>query len=208
VPGETTAFHVRFLDGRWWPTVDWVRGADTGICAMVEQGDVAELAEAVSAGKAAQGGSSGGAFLIDEYGRVLVPASDSVGARVFVVGECSGPLRFEDPFAPGTTFDLFDDGGLEVGDAWERPYLGIRYQLSRYDELYFWLEDRSGAGKVAPPAQDPTLIANIRRIRPRGAVRFLVGPGGLAITKVPPLWEPRYVGRVDLRFWFEKEDLQ
>jgi hypothetical protein len=199
---------VRWLDGRWWPTVDWVRGDETGVCAMVEEGDAGRLVEAVNTGKAAQGGSFGGAFLIDEYGRVLVPASDGAGVGVFVVGECDGPLRFENPFVSGAVFDLFDDEKLELGDPWDRPYLGIRYQLSRWDELYFWLEDAAGASKIAPPAQDPTLIANIRRLRPTGPVRFLVGPGGVVITKAPPLWQPRYVGRLDRRMWFEKEELE
>jgi hypothetical protein len=208
VPGETTAFHVRWLDGRWWPVVEWPRDDGIGTCAMVAESDVQELVDAVNAAKAAQGGPPGGAFLVDEYGRVLVPAGDGAGAAVYVAGECRGVLRFEDPFTPGATFDLYDDSDLEPGDHWDRPYLGIRYQLSRFDELYFWLEGSTGAGKITPPLQDAGLVANLRRVRPYGAVRFLVGPGGVAITKVPPLWDARYVGRVDLDTWFQKEELE
>jgi len=57
-----------------------------------------------------------------------------------------------------------------------------------------------------PPAQDSSLVAKLREL-PYGPVRFLAGVGGVVITKVPPLWEPRYVGRLELRTWFAKEVL-
>jgi hypothetical protein len=187
--------------------VDWEREDEVGECAMADDGDVANLVAAVNAAKASQRAPAGGAFLIDEYGRVLVPASDGAGSSVYVAGECRGPMRFQNPFSPGATFDLFDDSGLQTGDAWDRPYLGMRYQLSKFDEVYFWHEDDTGGEKLLPPAQDADLIARVREIRPYGAVRFLLGPGGVVITKVPPLWSARYVGRVDLGTWFAKEDL-
>jgi hypothetical protein len=208
VPGETTAFHVRLMDGQWWPVVDWAVDDEIGHCAMVDQGDVGALAAAVNAGKAALRSRPGGSFLIDEYGRVLVPAHDGERSAVVVVAKCSGPLRFHDAFAPGTTFDLYDDRGLQCGDEWNRPYLGLRYNLSARGRLYFWHEDESGGRMIYPPAQDDALIAALRHLRPYGAVRFLVGPGGVVVTKLPPAWTPCYVGRVDLTTWFEKEALQ
>jgi hypothetical protein len=207
VPGETTAFHVRLVEGDWWPVVDWLLGDETGHCPMVDDDDAPALAAAVNAGKAALHAGLGGAFLIDEYGRVLVPAHDGKRASVVVVAECSGPLRFENAFQPGTVFDLYDDQGLESGDPWERPYVGLRHNLSRRDELYFWHEDAQGAQMLYPPSQDAALIASLRQLRPYGPVRFLAGPGGVVITKLPPAWEPCYVGRIDLAGWFPKEKL-
>jgi hypothetical protein len=207
VPGDTKVFHVRRIDGEWLPVVEWERAEGTGTCRMVDGPYVEFLAQAVNDGKAAQGAPPGGAFLIDEYGRVLVPARDGAAASVFVVGECTGSLRFHDPFSPGAVIDLYADDGLRVGDPWDRPYLGMRYQLSARNEIYHWNEDEAGAAKVVPPAQDPMMIASLRTVRPYGAVRFLVGPGGIVLTKLPPAWEPTYVGRLDLRTWFPKEQL-
>jgi hypothetical protein len=174
---------------------------------MVNGASAAALAESVNAGKVAQGSGPGGAFLVDEYGRVLVPSTDGPGSGVYVVGECSGPLQFHNAFDGGAVFDLYDDAGLDVGDPWDRPYVGTQYQLSKYDELYFWDEGVAGAQKLIPPAQDGSLVAQLRRIRPYGAVRFLLAPGGVVITKAPPLWEARYAGRLSLSTWFPKEAL-
>jgi hypothetical protein len=188
--------------------VDWAVDDEIGHCVMVDEGDVGALAATVNAGKAALGARPGGSFLIDEYGRVLVPAHDGEHAAVVVVAECSGPLRFHNAFAPDTRFDLYDDQGLECGDEWNRPYLGLRHNLSARGQLYFWREDDTGGQVIYPPAQDDELVAALRDLRPYGAVRFLVGPGGVAITKVPPAWKPCYVGRVDLTTWFAKEPLK
>jgi hypothetical protein len=174
---------------------------------MTGSDDVLALAEAVNEAKSAQGGSTGGAFLIDEYGRVLVPGGNGTNDDVFVAGECSGPLRFHNAF-DGNDFDLYADMDLQIGDAWNRPYIGVRYQLSKADELYFWDVGPAGSQKLTPPQQDASLVRALRLIRPYGPVRFLLGPGGVAITKAPPLWEPHYAGRLDLTTWFPKEALE
>lgn len=209
VPGEARAFHIERIDGEWRATARLDRDGYTGTCILAGDGDSSALVAAVNGGKAAQGAPPGGAFLVDEYGRVLVPSADGVGSSVFVVGECGGPLLFADPFEPGSVFDLYDDADLEPGDLWDRPYVGIRYQLSKYGELYYWDEEESGAEKLLPSSQDERLIASIRAVRgePWGAVRFLVGPGGVVLTKRPPDWEPCYVGRLDFDLWFPKEVL-
>ena len=205
VPGDTTTFHIRHINRAWWPVVDWAIQDEKATCPMVDGSDVDVLVDAVNNGKAALGGGPGGGFLLDEHGRVLVPPQDTRRGRVVVVGECSGPLRFHNSFKPGDIFDLYDDHGLTCGDPWDRPYIGVPHNLSAYGELYFWQEDTAGGHVVPPPVQDTRLRAALRALRPYGAVRFLVGPGGVAITKVPPRWEPRYVTRVDLTKWYPKE---
>lgn len=211
VPGETTAFHVRLVDGLWWPVVEWAFDGMTAECPMVESAGAAALTAAVNAGKALLGGGQGGSFLINEYGQVLVPASTPRDTRVAIVGECTGPLEFVDNAAGSGTFDLADDAALGAGDTWDRPYVGVPYQLSRRSELYFW-EESDGAGeKVLPWVQDRELIRSIRHLRGHGAVRFLAAYGGLVLTKVPvgdwpyERWEPCYVGRIDFSQWFAKE---
>src|SRR5690242_16038545 len=82
IPGQTTVFHVRWMNGEWWPVVDWRRGDDTGTCAMVARGDVGELVEAVQLGKRTLGVGAGGSFLINEFGQVLVPVNEQETTRV------------------------------------------------------------------------------------------------------------------------------
>lgn len=204
VPGETTAFHVRLLDGRWWPVAELDRNDERGVCRMVDDGDVAALAAAVNAGKSAMGNPPGGAFLVNEFGQVIVPAGAESG-RVVIVGECQGDFAFHDPF-DGGVFDMADGGGLTSGAPWHRPYVGIRHNLSARGQVYFAETGASGMRYVNPPTEPTALIAALRAIRPYGPVRFLVGSGGIVLTKVEPLWEPRYVGQIDFDCWFEKEE--
>jgi len=210
IPGETTAFHVREGANGWWPYVDWVIDDDRAECPMVDNPRARELAQAVHAGKRALGGRRGGSFLINEFGDVLVPSPLGDG-RVVVVGRWVGGLRFQDRHHPGAVFDLSDDRALVSGAAWDRPYLGVPHHLSALGEIYFWEQDFGGAGKLTPPEQDNALVQALRRIRPRGAVRFVVGCGGLVLTKVEVWqaglshWQARYVGRLNFKRWFKKE---
>jgi hypothetical protein len=205
IPGDTTVVHVRHTNTGWWPVIDWSIGHDTAHCRMVEAGDVVALVDAVLAGKRALGVSPGGAFLVNEFGQVLVPASDSQGTRVVIVGECSGPFTFKNPFEPGTVFDLGNGAALNHGDRWDRPYVGIPHNLSASGEVYFKLVNEHGIDWLKPRAQDAHLISALRALRPWGAVRFIVTVGGLVVTKVEPAWEPRYVGRINPSRWFAKE---
>jgi hypothetical protein len=211
VPGDSTVFHLRSLDGGYWPLVEWPQeDGETWTCPMVESPAATALAKAVKAGKQFHKSTGGGAFLINEFGQVIVP-SPNERARA-LVGVWSGPLKFVDP--DGDIFDLYDDEGLDPGDDWPWPYIGTRYNLSKFDEIYFWSDSDTEAGKELPAAQDGDLIDAVRDLRPRGAVRLMVGCGGVVLTKVSEgsgsrwdedLWIPTYVGRVDFRKWFAKE---
>src|SRR5436190_9904987 len=63
---------------------------------------------------------------------------------------------------------LFPYTTLFRSDPWERPYVGLQYQLSRYDELYCWHEDATGGTKLHPPSQDTAMIG--AQLRPAGRV--------------------------------------
>ena len=209
IPGEEAVFHVHFLRNRWTPSVRRMIGNETALCPMVDFDSAEALADAVNAVKRLLGGSGGGAFLVNEYGQVLVPSPSGDG-NVALVGECSGRMAFHDSFG-GSLFDLTDDQDLTLGDAWGLPYLGIPHRLSRTSELYFWHERQAGGWKVTPPVQDFSLIDALRTLRPQGAVRFGVAIGGLVLTKVPvgnwkePRWESRFMGRIDYKRWYLKE---
>jgi hypothetical protein len=208
IPGEGTAFHVRRHGNTWWPLVIWAAGDEIATCPMVASGPAVDLARSVNQGKRMLSAPDGGSFVINEFGQVLVPSSAGDG-RVALVGEWDGALEFTDPLHGGT-FDLAPGKPLVNGDLWERPYLGIPYHLSLRGELYFWDEDAREGAKRLPPVQDHELIDAIRALRPYGAVRFVVGSGGLVLTRMPAasrwtVWEARYVGRINYARWFAKE---
>lgn len=212
IPGETTALHVQRVDGKWRPVVKWALDDTTAVCPMRASDGATALASAVNRGKAFLSGGKGGSFLIDEHGQILVPASSRNDSCVAIVGECSGPLDFKNSAAGRGTFDLADDNDLNPGDIWDRPYVGVQHQLSRRGELYFWKEDADEGKKIFPQAQNGELIGALRRLRGHGPVRFVATYGGFALTKVPvgnlprQRWESRYVGRIDFRKWFRKEN--
>jgi hypothetical protein len=208
IPGERTAFHVRRHDHGWWPFAVWAAGDEIASCPMLVGGPAAALAQAVNRGKRLLGAPIGGSFLINEFGQVLVPSSAGDG-RVALVGEWDGALEFADTLRGGV-FDLAPAKPLVGGDRWDLPYLGVPYHLNLRGEIYFWNQDAHAAAKQLPPVQDHDLIDALRSLRPYGAVRFVVGCGGLVLTKTPAasrwtIWEARYVGRIDFERWFEKE---
>ena len=141
-----------------------------------------------------------------------MPAPDGRGKRL-LVGEISGPLLFDNPF-DGGVIDLSDDSGLEVGEDWNRPYVGLKSNLSARNKLYSWNTTGSYSEKESPPVQHYVLIERIRRIRESNGVRIVVNPWGLVLTKKPvagrwssdeSTWQPVYVGRIRRDKWFEKE---
>ncbi len=210
IPGDSTAFHIWFADGFWWPFILWRNEGYNVECFMEETGAAKVLAESVSAVKREQQGSGGGSFLINEFGQVIVPPWDGGLIRKYV-GDWTGPLRFKYPLRKGVSFDLCSDDGLSPGDPWVKPYLGVAYNLSVNDRIYF--KEQTAGQEVAryPPKDNDYLVRMLRRIRRRDAVRFLVLPRGIVLTKVPQGsgneedWVPHYVGRIDFEEWFEKE---
>jgi hypothetical protein len=208
IPGYEPVLHVRLSDGQWQPAAAWVASDEIGTCPMADHCAAAGLAAAVNAGKQLLGGYPGGSFVINEFGQILVPGSSGDG-RVALVGEWNGDLEFDDPLHGGT-FCLNCTEQLKPGDRWQRPYIGIPYNLSQRNELYCWVTNAQGGGKRLPPVQDGELINALRTVRSAGPVRFIVICGGLVVTKAPSpndwtTWEPRYVGRLDYNRWFVKE---
>ena len=213
VPGSGSTFHVRRLGRAWAAVVDWRVGDERATCPLVECDASARLAAAVSAAKR-RGGSPGGSFAINEYGQVLVPTGRSEERRV-IVGEWHGPLRIHDSFRDDETFDLCDDRRMSPGSPWKRPYIGIPYKLGTDGRIGFTREDGSRARTIYPEQQDRKLAQILARLRGSGGGRFLVAPAGVVLMKVPltrrpsadqERWTPVYVGRIDFRRWYSKEE--
>jgi hypothetical protein len=212
VMGDSSVFHLRHTGGRLWPVLVWETDAGVATCRAIECTAAAGLVNAVTQAKRYVGGEGGGSFLINEYGKVLVPASDG-GGRRFLAGRLSGRLLFQNPFLPAQPIDLGDDEGMKNGDPWNLPYIGIPYHLHRSGSIYFYQQDGFGGRSIYPPQQDFELIQAIRKLRPYGPVRFVVTPGGLVLTKVPSgrralpedSWQPVFVGAINPKVWFEEE---
>ena len=213
IPGDTTALHVKRIKKSACVAVVWHTDECIYTCKTVDGPHERSLVAAVTKAKRAMGGKMGGSFQINEFGQVLVPATDGAGQRM-LAGRAFGSLRFEDPLNGGT-FTLGDDSGLSTGDPWRLPYLGIPHNLSRRSELYFWREDAESGKKEVPHRQDSKLVSALRSIRRSGPMRFIVNPEGVILTKKSGKleawdpnedWEPIYVGRVNPNAWFEMEE--
>ena len=175
-----------------------------------------QLAAAVVEGKRHMGDAGGGSFVINEFGQVIVPSSKGDGNRV-IVGEVSGGLLLENPLAdtpPERWIRLWNTDGLMPGDPWELPYVGAQYNLNGRSKIYCYRTTDDGGSSEFPVSQDEQLIQAFRKIRRTGAVRFVVNPYGVVLTKRPAgsswseneIWEPVYVGRINYKKWFNKEN--
>ena len=211
IPGELTAFRVVFHDAEWWPVVDWSSpdGDETGRGLLKNRQRAIALARSVNQAKRQMGGQNGGSFLINEFGQVLVPSSRGNGERRFA-GTWIGQLKFSNPFFPQEDLVLTNDRGLSPGDSWLGPYVGMMYQLSRRQEIYFWHQTGDEACKLVPIHQDQRLIRALKSIRGSNGCRFLVNPGGIVLTqKQSPRtqrWSPVYVGRINPQMWFTRQE--
>ena len=212
VPGETTVFHAKSVDGVPTVVLLWDTEGERRTCHALDGRDVRHLAANVVRAKREMGGRQGGSFQINEFGQILVPASDG-GGRRRLVGEAQGSLRFEDP-SRDRRFTLADCAGLTAGDPWRLPYVGMPFHLHRQGRVYHWAEDDVHGGPEYLPHPNDELVRILRRLRGRRAIRFLVNPERIVLTKRPPEgrmysseedWEPIFVGNLDLSRWFERE---
>jgi hypothetical protein len=212
IPGDKTVFHLKYVDGRMWPVIFWETDEGVGTCAACECDAAGQLADAVERAKRKAGGFSGGSFVINEYGQVLVPASDGSGRRYFA-GELSGRLLFENPFDENDPIDLGDCKHLQPGDPWKLPYVGFPFNVNQRSNIYFYNVEEDGGESVFPRQQDRSLLASFRALRRTGAIRFIVNPFGVVLTKCPiqdnwspeEQWQPFYIGTINKSLWFEKE---
>ena len=209
IPGGLSVLHVRHSQRHRgpWPYALMTEDEDRGTCWALDSPDIEKLVKAVQSGKQMFGHYASGSFLVNEYGLVLVPASDGDG-RCAWVGTVQGKLQFQNPFDKNAIYDLSDDHGLACGVVWKRPYVGSKYNWSYQHGIHFRNEDDGGRFNTICPHQDNVLIAALQKVRSEGYIRFIVNPHGLVLTKkqVDGIWKPIYVGRVNYKLWFAREE--
>jgi len=187
-----------------------VRWQDDGYnfnCPVINTPAIEDLAASINEIKRKMTGVAGGSFVINEFGQVIVPIYQSTDR--FLVGQATGRMWFQDPWESSRRLCLDLDEAAQCGDDWNLPYLGMQYQLSAAGRIYYWREDGEGGRTESPPVQDESLIQLFRKIRPYGAVRFIVNQHGLALTKKHAggtQWKGVFVGRINLNKWFNKEE--
>lgn len=209
--GETSTFKLKYtMEHGFWPVVEWDRSDERSICPACYYNSIEELVKEVNKVKIRISGKEGGAFVINEFGQVIVPTILGDGER-WLVGEVEGVLLFEDPY-DGDIINLSDDARLQTNDPWEKPYVGVKYNLHRDSNIYYY--DSELDSSEYPPEQDKELIKKLRKVRRYGAVAFIVNQYGLVLTKIPEgeyredddKWMPVYVGRINYNLWFKKEE--
>ena len=207
--GETSTFKLKYtMEHGFWPVVEWDRSDERSICPACYCNSIEELVKAVNNPKISISGKEGGAFVINEFGQVIVPTI--CGDRL-LVGEAEGVLLFEDPY-DGDIINLSDDARLQTNDPWEKPYVGVKYNLRGDSNICYY--DNKLSSTEYPPEQDRDLIKKLRKVRRYGAATFIVNQYGLVLTKIPEgeyredddKWVPVYVGRINLNLWFKKEE--
>src|SRR5205085_12559126 len=72
IPGSRSVFHLRYIEGRLWPVIEWHKDGCVGACIAVDSAETRMLSKAVAEAKRFLGGGEAGAFLVNEFGQVLV----------------------------------------------------------------------------------------------------------------------------------------
>jgi hypothetical protein len=211
--GFEHAFHVRARNvGRFWPEADYDAGHSRLEIPFSQapgcQRDIAprDLAVAVNdAKKRDDFGLRGGAFLINEFGQVLVPSHG--GLQVFHVGIWSGPIWLANfTGSGGAPTSLYEDQHLSSGDEWKRPYVGSSYLASSV-EGQPTLASRDGTEVVARNGYfGEVVFPMLRKMRSDSRMHFLITLGGLVLTRVTAetgfaLDKKVFVGSIDLAEW-------
>ena len=214
--GKSASFRIKKNPERkeFWPLIKWNYLGETLTCpALGNSQSIYDLTEAVNKAKKYMSPKRGGSFIINEFGQVIVPLKSGEYGDRLLVGEVDGVLFFENPLLSGEKIDLSDDSGLQVGDLWEKPYIGFKYHLSAASGIYYYDYNQDRAYYLME--QDKELIGKLRKIRRCGSVGFVVNHHGIVLTKIPEgeydsendeQWQPIYIGRINYNLWFKKEE--
>lgn len=165
---------------------------------------VRQMAQAVNQTKLLHAGQAGGAFQINEFGQVICPVG--VDAERYWVGTVTGVPTFHDPRNPRADFDLTMPQGTRAGTPWDRPYIGMKFNLDSTGSIYFEEVDGDTKRKIRLVRSDPELVRRLRLVRGSGqGMRFIVNLHGVAITKTETEMQPVFVGHINLNNWFPKQ---
>ncbi len=202
IPGKEPTFKVNANDepfAYWspWRSDEWLTSPFVPTAATKKMGEYINHAKITHAGK------SGGSFHINEFGQVITPVYGSY--RRFWVGNVEGVPHFYDPRTTKRTFSLVPSDDTP-GALWDLPYLGMKYNLDGSGSIYFQTEEKDCKRKLRLVNPPTNLIGKLAAIRGAGKpVRFIVNLHGVVVTKKEPGWQPVFVGFIDKRNWFKKE---
>lgn len=203
IPGKEPAFKAR-VDGsahaHWspWQSDEWLTSEFVG------GPGVQQMVKAVNLAKEQHAGHPGGSFLINEFGQVICPVSTS--PKRYLVGTVTGTPAFKDPRNAAQTFDLCPPSSTGAGTLWDRPYIGMKFNLDANGSIYFQEDDGDTRRKIRLGKSDPDLVRRLQQVRGSGqTIRFIVNLHGVVITKKEPDWQPVFVGYIDLKHWYPRQ---
>ncbi len=222
IEGQDYAFHIKWNNElkKWWICTIKNTQDNRVSCWADYSEQLNKLVEAVNKGKQffVQDHKYGGSFMINEFGQVIVPASDGSRKRA-IVGEVRGKILFRDVLT-NELIDLSESSNIKLGDRWNKPYIGMTYHLSKSNRIYFWHNMQDGGRSEYLTKSYDELINKIRALKKYGSARFLVNPYGIVLTKISKYsshegelmdnvifeeWIPVFVCKINYKYWFAKE---
>jgi hypothetical protein len=204
--GKESVFRARSNGSAYVTWTPWNSGlALTSY--FVDGAAVRQMVKTINGAKQLYGAPAGGSFQINEYGQVICPVSSNNNLlERYKVGDVTGVPTFLDPRKPGSSFELQLPPATLAGAAWDRPYVGMKFNLDVNDSIYFQEDDGDGKRKIRLDKPDPNLVQRLWQVRGRGqAIRFIVNLHGMVLTKTEPNWQPVFVGTLNLAQWFTKQ---
>lgn len=204
IPGKEPAFHVSatgVITAQWTDHVE-----DELLTAKIQDSAAATaMVKALNETKSAHTEKPGGSFLINEYGQVICPVAGSRDR--YLVGDLQGVPLFVHP-VNGGILSLAPPKTTSAGAVWRGPYIGMKFNLSHDDRIYFNHETEDTKTKIWLKAANPELIRALRKVRPGGGISFVVNLHGAVFTKVENNlgnWIPVFVAYINLSNWYPRE---
>ena len=166
-----------------------------------------ELVEMVNSAKQADGAAPGGAFYINEYFDVLVPTTSGC----VYVGSYEKVLEFD---LDGKIVSPNRAPGVEPGDVWPGPHVGIRYTLAAGgSDIYY--ESKSGKITRREDLSDHVGEAAAARLARRLATVKGQQGGRIYLNECGEFFSPPsagsdeyiYIGALDEDLWFPAPDV-
>jgi hypothetical protein len=198
IEGSTTTFHVN-RDNRVY-----IKWNDNSLGYTLESDLKSkisiELGDRINSIKESMTGNPGGSFVINEFGRIISPIRNS--NKRFLIGTLDGIPKFHHPYTD-KLFTLENDENLKLGDEWNKPYVGVIYNLHNENGIYRAYVTQDTKKFIYLKTKYLELENNLRALRYSGPVRFIVNLHGIVLTKVND--KPVYVMKIDYIKWFEDD---
>lgn len=209
IEGGENVFHIRYFKNLdWWICIEKRLRDEIKIFLAAPNKNLNKLMTHLNHAKKLLNGQFGGEFIINEFGQVIVPSAKINGKRV-LIGRLENIEKFYFfDIDNKAVFTLSDIRGMKLGSFWDKPYIGVPYNLSWKNEIYFWRKYEDYGYKEILQKKYDHLIKNLRNLRKKDSIRFIVNPCGVVLTKIQinGIWQPVFVQKIDYNQWFDKEE--